>query len=100
MEIRVFSAPGEDASKSDNGSITAAVLFFEYPKPKSYYRKETNAFYNPSTKKVDYDPVIRSGKSLVSFIKSILEEDDRDNDYVGPLPVQTSPAKTPEGVLV
>jgi glycerol-3-phosphate cytidylyltransferase len=80
MYVKVFSGAGEDASKSDSGSLSVSV-FISPNKESNYTKKENNAFYNKETKKVNYDPIIRNGKDLLVYVKSILDEDDRDKDY-------------------
>jgi hypothetical protein len=107
--VKVFSAPGENASKSKNGSLTVTGFVYDYDliskaiKSKNYIKKISNAFYNPSSKQVDYDPIIRNGKDMLDFIKMGLDEDDRgDNiDTVEPtLPKMSKSIPKPKKELV
>lgn len=88
--VKCFSNPGEDSSKSDNGSISAVILVYDdlIKKDKiSYIHKESNAWYNPSTKNVDYDPIIRTGKELLIYVKTVLDKFDNNgenDDFVPP----------------
>ena len=78
--VKVFSGAGEDASKSDSGSLSVSV-FISPDKESNYTKKENNAFYNQESKKVNYDPIIKNGKDLLVYVKSILDEDDRNKEY-------------------
>jgi hypothetical protein len=99
MYVKVFSGAGEDASKSDSGSLSVSV-FISPDKESNYTKKENNAFYNQETKKVNYDPIIRNGKDLLLYVKSILDEDDRDKDYkYTPAPNKPDTKNKPQPVL-
>ena len=99
MYVKVFSGAGEDASKSDSGSLSVSV-FISPNKESNYTKKENNAFYNKETKKVNYDPIIRNGKDLLVYVKSVLDEDDRDKDYkYTPVPNKPDTKNKPQPVL-
>jgi len=99
MYVKVFSGAGEDASKSDSGSLSVSV-FIKTNKKSNYDKKETNAFYNRENQKVNYDPIIRNGKDLLLYVKSILDEDDRDKDYkYTPAPNKPDTKNKPQPVL-
>jgi hypothetical protein len=99
MYVKVFSGAGEGASKSDNGSLSVSV-FIKTNKKSNYDKKETNAFYNRETQKVNYDPIIRNGKDLLVYVKSILDEDDRDKNYkYTPAPNKPDTKNKPQPVL-
>lgn len=72
QKIKVFSSPGVKSSKSDMGSATVTVFGPNF--------KESNAFFNKATNDVDYDPVLKTGEQVLTFVRSILNRDDRDND--------------------
>jgi hypothetical protein len=99
MYVKVFSGAGEDASKSDSGSLSVSV-FIKTNKKSNYDKKETNAFYNRETQKVNYDPIIKNGKDLLLYVKSILDEDDRDKEYkYTPAPNKPDIKNKPQPVL-
>jgi hypothetical protein len=94
--VKVFSSAGENASKSNNGSLTVSVFVYDYDrvarKPsKEQVKREHNAFYNKSSGSVNYDPVIRNGEDLVKYVKSVLNDDN--DDPSPPLPKNSSPQK-------
>ena len=99
--IKVFSGPGENASKSENGSLTVTGFVYDFDmieqkiKSKNYTNKISNAFYNKNTKQVDYDPIIRNGLDVLKFIKSGLDEDDRMDYSDVPEPTPSNSKSTP-----
>ena len=99
MYVKVFSGAGEDASKSDIGSLSVSV-FISPDKKSNYTKKEHNAFYNQESKKVNYDPIIKNGKDLLVYVKSILDEDDRNKEYnYTPVPNKPDIKNKPQPVL-
>lgn len=97
--VKVFSAAGEGASESDSGSLTVSIFVFDSKDSSKYEKKETNAFYNQETKKVNYDPIIKNGKDLLSYVKSFLDEDDRSKEY-DDIPKPKKPKTKSKPVLV
>jgi hypothetical protein len=94
--VKVFSAPGEESSKSDSGSLSVSIFIFNSKDSTQYDKKETNAFYNQLTKKVNYDPIIKTGKDLLTYVKSHLDEDDRNKEYTHtPIPIKPETKLTP-----
>lgn len=79
--VKVFSAPGEAASESESGSLSVSIFILKSKDSIGYEKKETNAFYNQETREVNYDPIIKTGKDLLLYVKSFLDEDDRNKNY-------------------
>lgn len=96
--VKVFSSPGEDAGKSDSGSVSASVFIGKIKDNTGYTKKQTNSFYNELSKKVNYDPIIKNGKDLLLYVKSVLDQDDRDKD-IETIPIPSTPKAKSNPVL-
>lgn len=83
--VKVFSSPGVNSSKRENGSLTVTAFVYDYnltteKHSKSYINKISNAFYNPEIKDVDYNPTLQTGEDVLKFIKRGLSDDGGGED--------------------
>lgn len=98
--VKVFTAAGEGANESDSGSLTVSIFVFDSKDSVPHWeKKESNAFYNEESKKVNYDPIIKNGKDLLLYVKSFLDEDERDKEYED-IPKPKKPKLKSKPVLV